>query len=275
MELWFSENQTKDQKISVRVLEVLYSGKSNYQEIAVYKTAQYGTLLALDDIIQTNEKDEFIYHEMITHVALNTHVNPERVLVIGGGDGGAIREVLKHKSVKKATLAEIDDKVVEVSKKFLPSISCGLEDKRADIQICDGIKYIQEHKNEFDVIIVDSTDPIGPAVGLFSGQFYKMVYDALKDDGIFVAQTESPFYNVDLIKNIHRDLKELFPIVRLYLATVPTYPGGLWTFTLGSKIYDPLNVKSFEDIDTKYYSPEIHNSAFVLPPFVKNIINAR
>ncbi|WP_026487594.1 polyamine aminopropyltransferase [Caldanaerobius polysaccharolyticus] len=275
MELWFSESQTKDQKISVRVLETLYSARSDYQEVAVYKTAQYGTLLALDDIIQTTEKDEFVYHEMITHVALNTHANPERVLVIGGGDGGAIREVLKHKSVKKATLAEIDRMVVEVSKRFLPAISCALDDERADVQICDGIKYIQEHKNEFDVIIVDSTDPIGPAVGLFSGQFYKMVYDALKDDGIFVAQTESPFYNTALIKNIHNDLKNLFPIVRLYLATVPTYPGGLWTFTLGSKKYDPLQVEHFDEMETKYYSPEIHRSAFVLPNFVKQLVDER
>lgn len=275
MELWFSENQSENQKISVRVKKVLYSGKSQYQDIAVYDTYEYGTLLALDDVIQVAVKDEYIYHEMITHVALNSHHNPQNVLVVGGGDGGAIREILKHKTVKKVVLAEIDQMVIDISKKYTPSIGRSLDDPRVDIQIGDGIEYVKNHKNEFDIIIVDSTDPIGPAVGLFGEDFYKNIKEALKYDGMFVSQTESPVFFSDFIKEVNRKLKNIFGIVKVYTAVVPTYPGGLWTFSVGSKIYDPSVVYN-KDVDygTKYYTRSLHASSFVLPKFLNDLLEA-
>ena len=274
MELWYTEKQTENLGITCKVNKTYYTEKTDFQDIALIDTKQFGKMLVLDGAIQTTEKDEFVYHEMIAHVPMFTHSNPEKVLVIGGGDGGAVREVLKHSSVKKVTLVEIDKSVVDVSKKFLPQISCALEDNRAEVLITDGIKYVQEHKNEFDVILVDSTDPVGPAVGLFSLDFYKSIFDALKEDGIFVAQTESPFYNDDLIKSVFKDMKSVFSITKLYLCFVPTYPGGLWSFTMGSKKYDPLeaNITERLDFETKYYNAGIHKACFELPEFVKNIV---
>ena len=198
-------------------------------------TYEFGRMLLLDGIIMTTIKDEFVYHEMISLPALNTHPNPKNVLVIGGGDGGAIREIVKHPKVEKAILCEIDGQVIEVSKKYLPEISCALNDPKVEVVVEDGIKYIQENKNKFDVILVDSTDPIGPAVGLFAKDFYQGIYDALKEDGVFAAQTESPWVNENLVKRVFQDIKSIFPITRLYLANVPTYPTGMWSFTMGSK----------------------------------------
>lgn len=260
--------------IGCRVLEILHTEKTPYQELAVINTAQFGRMLTLDNVIQTNITDEFVYHEMIAHVGLNTLPNPKRVLVIGGGDGGSIREVIKHKSVEKATLVEIDGKVVEAAKKYLPEISCALDDPRVEVLIADGIKHVKENKNTYDMIIVDSTDPIGPAVGLFSLDFYTDVRDALTEDGLFVAQTESPFFNRDLIPRVFKDISSIFPVARLFLANVPTYPGGLWTFTMGSKKHDPLKVDqaSIPDLGTKYYSPKVHGVSLTLPPFVEELI---
>jgi spermidine synthase len=274
LDLWFTERQTKDMKISVRVKKTLHQELTPFQSLAVLDTEQFGRMLTLDNIIQTTVKDEFVYHEMITHVALNTHAAPKKVLVIGGGDGGAVREIIKHQSVEKAVHCEIDGAVIEASRRFLPEISCAMDDPRVEIIVDDGIKHVQENKNTYDVIMVDSPDPIGPAVGLFSVSFYKDIFASLKEDGIFVAQTESPFFNRDLIPGLYRDISGIFPVTRLFLAVVPTYPGGLWTFTMGSKKYDPLEVdiSGIPQLDTKYYSPDIHRACFVLPPFVKELL---
>lgn len=274
LDLWFTERQTKDMKISVRVKKTLHQELTPFQSLAVLDTEQFGRMLTLDNIIQTTVKDEFVYHEMITHVALNTHAAPKKVLVIGGGDGGAVREIIKHQSVGKAVHCEIDGAVIEASRRFLPEISCAMDDPRVEIIVDDGIKHVQENKNTYDVIMVDSPDPIGPAVGLFSVSFYKDIFASLKEDGIFVAQTESPFFNRDLIPGLYRDISGIFPVTRLFLAVVPTYPGGLWTFTMGSKKYDPLEVdiSGIPQLDTKYYSPDMHRACFVLPPFVKELL---
>lgn len=274
IDLWFTEQQTKDVKISVRVKQILHQEETPFQSLAVFDTEQFGRMLVLDNVIQTTVKDEFFYHEMITHVALNTHAAPKKVLVIGGGDGGAVREIIKHQSVEKAVHCEIDGAVIEASRRFLPEISCALDNPRVEIIIDDGIKHVRENKNTYDVIMVDSTDPVGPAVGLFSASFYSDIYESLKDDGIFVAQTESPFFNRDLIPGLYKDISGIFPVTRLYLAVVPTYPGGLWTFTMGSKKYDPLKVdiSKISQMDTRYYSPAIHQTCFLLPPFVKELL---
>ncbi|WP_025773078.1 polyamine aminopropyltransferase [Neomoorella thermoacetica] len=274
--IWFSELQTPDLAISVRLNQTLHHEKTPYQELAVVDTEAYGRMLLLDNIIQTTVKDEFFYHEMIAHVPLNTHPNPRTALVIGGGDGGVVREIVKHPSIEKVTLVEIDARVVANAREYLPEIACGLDDARVEIRFEDGIEHVRQRENTYDVIIVDSTDPIGPAVGLFSAEFYRNVYRALKADGVFVAQTESPIFNSRLIRRIQRDLNEIFPIARLYLTTVPTYPGGLWAFSLGSKKYDPLEVdwRQAPQVATRYYTPAIHQAAFSLPPFVQEFLEA-
>jgi len=275
MELWYTEKQTPFMGITCKVKKTLAVEQTDYQSLAVIDTDQFGTMLVLDGAVQTTMEDEFIYHEMITHVPLFTHLNPLKVLVIGGGDGGAIREILKHKSVEKAYLVEIDGRVVENSKTYLPEISCALSDPRCEVLIKDGIEFIANNKGKFDVIMVDSTDPVGPAVGLFSGGFYRLVYEALKEDGLFVAQTESPFFNKELIRQTNKDIRAIFPITRLYLASIPTYPSGLWSFTMGSKIYDPLQIdrsKLCEVPDTRYFTPEIFEAVFKLPRFVRDLI---
>lgn len=272
--LWFTELQTKRMALSLQIKESLHKEVSEFQEISMVDTYEFGRMLLLDGIVMTTIKDEFVYHEMITLPALNTHLNPKKVLVIGGGDGGAIREIIKHPKVEQATLCEIDGRVIEVSKKFLPEISGALEDSKVEVLVADGIKHIQESKNTYDVICVDSTDPIGPAVGLFAKDFYQGIYNALKDDGLFVAQTESPWVNEEFIKRVYDDISGIFPITKLYLANVPTYPTGLWSFTMGSKKYDPLKVEksSIPNTNTKYYTPNIHFGAFNLPPFVEDIL---
>lgn len=274
LSLWFTEMQTDDMAISCRVKQKLYEEKTPFQHLAVMDTDQFGRMLVLDNVIQTTVNDEFVYHEMITHVPLNTHAAPKQVLVVGGGDGGAVREIVKHRSVEKVVHCEIDGAVVEASKKYLPEISCALDHPKVKIVIDDGIRHVRENKKTYDVIIIDSTDPVGPAEGLFSASFYRDVFESLNDDGIFVAQTESPFFNRDFISRLYKDVSGIFPVARLYLACVPTYPGGLWTFTMGSKKYDPLAVNATEipQVGTKYYSAAIHRACFVLPPFIKELL---
>lgn len=272
--LWFSELQTPGIKISCLTKETLYHEITPFQELAVIDTEAFGRMLLLDGVIQTTVKDEFVYHEMISLVALNTHPKPENVLVIGGGDGGTIREIIKHPKVKKATLVEIDGAVVEASKKYLPEISCGLDDPKVEVKIEDGIKHIQETKNHYDIIIVDSTDPVGPAEGLFAKEFYQGIHDALKEEGIFVAQTESPYFNEELIARTGTDIGNIFPIKKLFLAYIPTYPGGMWSFTMGSKKHDPEEISEDQIplLETRYYTPQIHKTAFILPKFVQELI---
>jgi spermidine synthase len=276
MELWYTEKQTENTGITCKVTETLVKEKTKYQDLSIIETQQYGRMLVLDGMVQTTIEDEYVYHEMITHIPLFTHSNPKKAAVVGGGDGGAIREILKHPSVEKAYLVEIDERVVENSKKYLPEISCALSDPRCEVIIGDGIEFIKNHPNTFDVIIVDSTEPVGPAVGLFARDFYSSIYNSLKEDGIFVAQTESPFFNKDLIKRVYPSISGIFPITRLYLASIPTYPSGLWSFTLGSKKYDPLQIdeNTILDIDTKYYTGAIHKSVFRLPRFVSQLLDA-
>ena len=273
MELWFSEYQTKNVKISFRIKEVLYTKESKYQKIAVYETEDYGRLLTLDDTVMLTTRDEFVYHEMISHVPMLTHGSASKVLVIGGGDGGTVRELLKH-PVSEIHLVEIDEDVIETSKKYFPTVSCGLTDPRVKIFCEDGIEFLKNNKG-YDVVIVDSTDPIGPAVGLFSVEFYKNVFDALNDNGILVAQTETPILFPDLVRKIYRDMSSVFPFTNMYTAVIPTYPGAFWTFTMGSKTIDPVSkeISSLPVLETKYYSKELHKSYFILPPFVKNLIS--
>lgn len=272
--IWFSELQQPGLAISVLTQDILHHEKSDFQDIKVIDTYPFGRTLVLDDVIQTTVHDEFAYHEMISLVALNTHPTPKNVLIIGGGDGGTLREVTKHPKVEKATMVEIDERVIEVSKEFLPEIACGFENPKAEVRVEDGIKFVENSTSEFDIIIIDSTDPVGPAQGLFSFEFYTNAKNALTDEGIFTAQTESPFFDRKMLRCIVGNVKELFPICRFVQTFVPTYPGGLWLFTMGSKKYKPeeVNINEIPELDTKYYSREVHQSCLVLSPFVKELL---
>jgi len=270
---WLTEEHTSGYHVSWRVLRTFHKETTPYQELEIVELADFGKALILDNVVQTTVRDEFFYHEMIAHVPLCTHANPRQVLVIGGGDGGTVKEILKHKCVEKIVLVEIDGAVVEASCRFLPEISFALNDPRVEVIIDDGIKYINKVQHEFDVIIIDSSDPVGPAENLFGRDFYANVGQALKNDGLMVAQTESPTFNAELLHTVNSHLHGLFPIVKTYLSVVPTYIGGFWTFTLASKQYNPLTPsRSFLDFETRYYTTEIHQAAFVLPKFVEEII---
>ncbi|OPA73545.1 spermidine synthase [Paenibacillus selenitireducens] len=274
MELWYTEKQTESYGITAKVKETFVTEKTDFQDLAMIDTEEFGRMLVLDGMVMTTIKDEFVYHEMVAHPALYTHPNPKHVLVVGGGDGGVIREVLKHPQVEKAVLVEIDGKVIEYSKKYLPEIAGELDNPRVEVIVGDGFMHIHEAKDKYDVVMVDSTEPVGPAAPLFERGFYQGIFEALKEDGIFVAQTDNPWFKADLIQKVNKDVKEIFPIVRVFAANVPTYPSGLWTFTMGSKKHDPLEVDETQipEINTKYYSPRLHKAAFVLPKFVEDLV---
>lgn len=272
LELWVTEYQTPSLGLTCKATETLRHEETKYQKLAVVETEQFGKMLLLDGMVQTTEKDEFIYHEMISLVALNSHRHPEKVLIIGGGDGGTLREVVKHPEVVQATLVEIDERVVAASRDYFPGLARAFSDPKAEVLIADGIEYVKQHQHSFDLIIVDSTEPVGPAIQLFSGEFYQSVYTALKDDGMLVVQSESPFFNQDVIKMAYGGIKQLFPLTKLYLANIPTYPSGLWSFTVGSKIYDPQLPAYPYNQGCKYYTTKVHEAAFQLPAFVSSII---
>ena len=276
MELWMTEKQTNNLSMSCRIKETLFSGQSNYQSVAVVDSYEFGRMLVLDGVFQTSLFEEYIYHEMIVHVPLLSHPHPRKILVIGGGDGGTVRETVRHEKVESVEMVEIDGMVVDVSKKYLPEISAAMvaNHPKLKVSIGDGIARMKESDGFYDVIIVDCSDPIGPGVGLFSKDFFKDVYKALKPDGLFVQQTESPFYHQQLISRIHNDIEELFPITRLYLANIPLYPGGLHSFTIGSKKFDPLHAELPDTLpfSTRYYNKDVHHACFALPHFVQGLL---
>jgi spermidine synthase len=272
LELWFTEYQTPAIGFSCKSTGTLRTEKTAYQDLAVIETEQFGRMLLLDGMVMTTEKDEFIYHEMISLIACNSHPRPSKVLIIGGGDGGTLREVVRHPDVEQGTLVEIDDRVIQAARDFFPSLSCALDHEKSKVLVEDGIKYVQEHENCYDIVIVDSTDPVGPAIELFSKSFYANVYKVLKDDGMLVVQSDSPYYHPDVVKMAFNGIKEIFPLTRLYLANIPTYPSGLWSFTVGSKKYDPQEPCHSHQEGCRYYSLELHKAAFQLPVLVEQLI---
>jgi len=279
MELWFSERHTPNVKLSIKVEKQLYSGQSDYQRIDIYESKEFGRFLTLDGFMMLTEKDEFIYHEMITHVPMMVHPNPEHVLIIGAGDGGAVRELVKYENVKQIELVEIDEMVVDVCRKYLPKTACALDDPRLQIHYEDGLKYIRSCEDQYDLIIVDSTDPFGPGEGLFTREFYGSCYKALRKDGIMVNQHESPFYQEDVaaMQRAHKRIVESFPISYVYQAHIPTYPSGHWLFGFASKKYHPvgdLKREAFKDakLHARYYNPNLHVGAFSLPTYVEELL---
>ena len=277
-QIWAEERDQSDLVIKYLCGRRLFSGKSPYQKVEVYESKRWGRILFNDHAVMITERDEFVYHEMIAHTPLFVHPNPKKVLIIGGGDGGTAREVLKHSSVELCRMVEIDEMVVSACREYIPQTSLVFSNPKLDLIIGDGVKFVKETKEKFDVVIVDSTDPVGPAVPLFGKEFYADVHKALSEDGIVTAQGESAFYNLPAQKRLALAAKDLFEIVNFYHYSNMTYPGGLWSFLWASKKYDPI--KDFDPkkpvqskIDFKYYNQKIHCSSFTHPAFVKKELN--
>ncbi len=264
--------------IAIKAGKVLFSDKSDFQKVEIFETdSQLGRVLTLDDLMMTTEGDEFHYHEMIAHIPMMHHKCPKSVLVIGGGDGGTVREVLKHKTVERVVLCEIDGMVIEACKKYLPTIACELDNPKVEIRVADAIEYIKDKKNEFDIILIDSTDPMGPGEGLFTEEFYTNVKNSLKEGGIVAAQSESPVANKEEIKKMYNLLKKVFPVCSTYTSNIPTYPGGYWAWAFCSKDVKPLSYFAedrYEDIvkSCKIYNRDYHNARFALPNYLKELL---
>ena len=275
MEMWYTEEQTNNVRFSIRCDKQKYSAQSDFQRIEIFSTPEFGDILVLDDRIMLTQKDEFIYHEMITHVPMAVNPDIKNVLVIGAGDGGTVRELTKYKSVEKIDMVEIDRMVVDACKEFLPTVASKLSDPRVHIFIDDGLRFVRHVENKYDLIIVDSTDPFGPGEGLFTTEFYGNCYKALTSDGILVNQHESPFYNTysKSMKQAHKKILQFFPIVKVYQAHIPTYPSGHWLFGFASKKFHPVNDLDVGKwnrigIDTDYYNTRLHKGCFALPTYV-------
>ncbi len=279
MQLWFTEKHTPHVKLSIQVDRQLFCGQSEFQRVDVFDSREFGRFLTLDGYMMLTEKDEFIYHEMIVHVPMAVHPNVRHALVIGAGDGGVIRELTQYQSIERIDLVEIDELVVEVCKKYLPKTSCCMDDERLHIYFEDGLKFIRRYEDEYDLIIVDSTDPFGPGEGLFTKEFYGNCFKALKSDGIMVNQHESPFYQEDAqaMQRAHKRIVESFPISRVYQAHIPTYPSGHWLFGFASKQYHPVaDIRSAKwnalGLQTKYYNTKLHIGSFALPNYVEEML---
>ncbi|MCC0669903.1 MULTISPECIES: polyamine aminopropyltransferase [unclassified Clostridioides] len=281
MELWYTEEWTENVRFSIKVDRHLFEGKSEFQRIDVFDSEEFGKFLTIDGLMMVTYKDEFIYHDMITHVPMATNLNIKKVLVIGGGDGGTVRELSRYPKIEKIDMVEIDKMVVDVSKEYIDICSCKLDDKRVNLYFEDGVKFVKEaYDKSYDLIIVDSTDPIGPGEGLFSNDFYRDCYRILTDDGILVNQSESPYFefNAKEMKRANDKLKGIFPISKVYQAHIPTYPSGHWLFGFASKKLDPIKNQDRDgweklNLKTKYYNSDIHLGSFMLPQYVKEMLN--
>jgi spermidine synthase len=254
------------------VSNILHHSKSPFQEIMVVENPHFGRMLILDGVVQITARDEFFYHEMLVHMLLHAHPNPKKVIVIGGGDGGVVREVLKHDSVEKVYFIEIDEEVINVSRRFFPDVASGVDDKRVEIKCMDGAEFVKGRAGDIDAVIVDSTDIIGFAKSLFTVEFFKSVKDCLAEDGMFVSLSESLHFHKEMVIEVQESLKLIFPIVDLYTATLATYAGNWWTFSAASKKLDLRTMRRKYAIETKYYSDEIHSQAFMPPKMYEKLM---
>ncbi len=279
MELWFSEYHAPDVKHSLRVNRHLYSKKSDFQQIDILDTPEFGKVLALDGNVMLTERDEFIYDEMITHVPMSVHPNVQDVLVIGAGDGGVVKELARYDNIRRIDLVEMDPQVVEACRTYLPENACRLDDSRVHIYFDNALRFIRRCTDEYDLIIVDSNDPFGPSEGYFTREFYGICYNALHEDGIMVNQQGSPFYKHDAeaMQRSHKRIVNTFPISRVYQAHIPTYAAGYWLFGFASKKYHPID--DFDcgkwlglNLKTKYYTTKLHVGAFYLPAYLEKML---
>jgi len=280
MELWFTEEHTENVRFSIKIDKTLHSEQSEFQRIDVFESKEFGRCLTLDGLMMVTEKDEFIYHDMIVHVPMATNPNIKKVLVIGAGDGGAIRELTRYAGIEHIDLVEIDERVVAVSREYLPMLSSKFDDPRVTLHFEDGLRFIRTRENEYDLIIVDSTDPFGPGEGLFTKEFYGNCYKALNDNGILVNQHESPYYDNDAkaMQRAHSHIAPFFPVCEVYQAHIPTYPSGHWLFGFASKKFDPIadldaDAWNALGIKTRYYNTRLHVGSFALPNYVIDLLN--
>lgn len=277
MELWFSEKNTETCKFSIKVKEQIYSEQTPFQKIAFFESYDFGRFFTLDGLMMVNEKDEFIYHDMIVHVPMAVNPDIKKVLVIGGGDGGTVRELSRYKSIETIHLVDIDERVVQLCKEYLPQTACGFDDTRVSTFFEDGVAFVKKNKSFYDLILVDSTDPIGPGEGLFTTEFYKDCYNALNGNGILINQHESPYFTnyAAEMKKAHKKLKSIFEVCKVYQFHMPTYASGHWLFGFASKGLDPIRDHNKEEwesmgLKTKYYNSDIHVGAFQLPTYVRD-----
>ncbi len=281
MPLQYNEFYNEQTGLTIGLKKLLFSEQSEYQLVEVYETDTWGNLMTIDGMVMLSERDEFVYHEMISHVAMFTHPQPERVLIIGGGDGGTAREVLKHPSVKQVDMVEIDKTVVDASKLHFPGVG-DFDNPKLKVLYEDGIAFVKNVNQPYDVIIIDGSDPVGPAEGLFEKDFYQFCLDALSADGVLTAQTESPWVEsyYPSMKKVFSALDDLFPVSKMYLSYIPLYPAGMWSMACASRGEDPLSEEVLERAESAqrilstldYYNPAVHRGAFALPNFVKKII---
>ncbi len=280
MELWYTEEHSENVRFSIKVDRQLYSAQSPFQRIDIMESNEFGRFLTLDGYMMVTEKDEFIYHDMIIHVPMATNPNIKKVLVIGAGDGGSVRELTRYEGIEHIDMVEIDRLVVDSCREFLPQTTCKLDDPRVTIYFEDGLRFVRTKQNEYDLIIVDSTDPFGPGEGLFTKEFYGNCYKALTEDGILVNQHESPYYAkyAKSMKRAHQRIVEFFPICKVYQAHIPTYPSGHWLFGFASKKYDPLAFDAAAwnrlGLKTRYYNTDIHAGSFALPSYVRELLDS-
>ncbi len=279
MDLWFTENHSKNIKFSIRVDKHLVSRQSEYQRIDVFESEEFGRILSLDGYLMVTDKDEYIYHEMITHIPMAVNPDITNVLVIGAGDGGTVRELTRYNHIQNIDMVEIDEDVVEICREYMPQTSCRLSDPRVHIFYQDGLRFVRGVENEYDLIIVDSTDPFGVGEGLFTKEFYGNCFKALKEDGILVNQHESTFYTsyANSMKRAHSRIKSTFPLALVYQAHIPTYPSGHWLFGFASKKYDPRTDLKADwwnslGIKTKYYNTILHKGCFAIPNNVRDCL---
>ncbi|TVY41160.1 Spermidine synthase [Lachnellula occidentalis] len=269
------------QAMTLKVEKVLHHEKSKYQDVLIFKSTDYGTVLVLDNVIQCTERDEFSYQEMITHLAMNSHPDPKKVLVIGGGDGGVLREVIKHDCVEEAILCDIDEAVIRLSKQYLPGMSVSYQHPKVKVHVGDGFKFLDDYKNAFDVIITDSSDPEGPAESLFQKPYFELLFGALREGGVITTQgSENQWLHLPLITKLKADCKEVFPTVEYAYTTIPTYPSGQIGFMVCCKdakrdVKKPLRSWTPEEEEKlcKYYNKAIHEASFILPTFARNALN--
>ena len=276
---WFLEKHTPYAGLTLAVRERLHDQQSEFQRIEVLETVEYGHMLLLDGYVMLTARDEFIYHEMIVHTPLLLHGAPRQVLVIGGGDGGSVREALRHEGVERVTLVEIDPAVIETCRRFFPELAGSLDDPRAEVVSQDGFAYLDQHPGAYDALIVDSIDPVGEGAKLFTTAFYQKVKSALRPGGVAVFQTESPFYNGEVLAQVNRKLTPLFKHVASFLAHIPTYPSGLWSFTFASNDVDPRQAvpgrpPPFQG-SLRYFNVEVCKAAFALPGYIRDTLEKR
>ncbi|MGN0593498.1 MAG: polyamine aminopropyltransferase [Ruminococcus sp.] len=280
MDIWYTENHTDHVRMSIRIDKQLASVQSDFQRIDIFDSVEFGRIMTLDGLLMLTEKDEYVYHEMITHIPMATNLNIKNVLVIGAGDGGTVRELCRYDTIEHIDMVEIDFQVVELARKYLPFTACSLDDPRVAIHYQDGLRFVRRvPEGIYDLIIVDSTDPFGVGEGLFTKEFYGNCYKALTEDGILVNQHESTFYEsyANSMKRAHSRIKSLFPIALVYQAHIPTYPSGHWLFGFASKKYDPrtdLNAMRWNALGlrTKYYNTILHQGCFAIPNNVRDAL---